>query len=182
MSSSSGTCCPATEPAFCMVRVIFCEHCGTILDEPTHSGTNIECHLCGTAVSSKGAYAALPCWRMARPPHRHTAGCAQSLKTWYCTRREPNVPSNLSQAKAAAGRSSSACARPCGSHAPSANTLSCSTIRCSCAQPTKGRQSSMSAPSAAIPFRQTHRYSRATWCNARFSHQECARHACVDTV
>mmetsp|Transcript_41731 Transcript_41731/g.110065 ORF Transcript_41731/g.110065 Transcript_41731/m.110065 type:complete len:116 (+) Transcript_41731:68-415(+) len=36
-----------------MVRVVFCEQCGTILDEPTHSGTTVDCRLCGTTVSSK---------------------------------------------------------------------------------------------------------------------------------
>mmetsp|Transcript_47780 Transcript_47780/g.95395 ORF Transcript_47780/g.95395 Transcript_47780/m.95395 type:complete len:116 (-) Transcript_47780:305-652(-) len=34
------------------MRVVFCEHCGTIADEPTTSDTSIECRLCGTTIGS----------------------------------------------------------------------------------------------------------------------------------
>ena len=39
-------------------RVVFCEHCGTIVDEPSTSNASVDCRLCGTTVSSAGAAAA----------------------------------------------------------------------------------------------------------------------------
>lgn len=35
-----------------MPRVVFCDHCGTILDEPTHSGASVDCRMCGATVGS----------------------------------------------------------------------------------------------------------------------------------
>ena len=37
---------------FC--RVIFCPECGTLPDEPTHKGTNVDCYVCGYVIPSSG--------------------------------------------------------------------------------------------------------------------------------
>ncbi|KAL1522473.1 hypothetical protein AB1Y20_017461 [Prymnesium parvum] len=33
-------------------RVVFCPECGTLPDEPTHAGSNVECHVCGHTIPS----------------------------------------------------------------------------------------------------------------------------------
>ena len=45
-------------------RVIFCSFCGTIMDEPTHTDTIIDCRACSATMPSSGTAAALaqlPC-------------------------------------------------------------------------------------------------------------------------
>lgn len=33
-------------------RVIFCDHCGSIMDEPSYVGASVACRLCGTTVDA----------------------------------------------------------------------------------------------------------------------------------
>ena len=36
-------------------RVVFCNNCGTLMEEPTFANTNVLCRMCGTVTPSKGA-------------------------------------------------------------------------------------------------------------------------------
>lgn len=36
-------------------RVVFCNDCGTLMEEPTFANTNVLCRMCGTVTPSKGA-------------------------------------------------------------------------------------------------------------------------------
>ena len=45
---------PAGKQPKARCRVIFCDHCGTIMDEPANAGTNVECRMCGHTMPSSG--------------------------------------------------------------------------------------------------------------------------------
>ena len=36
-------------------RVIFCRNCGTIMEQPSLANTNVQCRMCGTQESFRGA-------------------------------------------------------------------------------------------------------------------------------
>lgn len=40
-------------PPVTNARVVFCDHCGTIIDEPQYVGADVDCRLCGTTVPSQ---------------------------------------------------------------------------------------------------------------------------------
>ena len=147
-----------------MPRVIFCDQCGTIMDEPTHSGTHVECRLCGTSVESSGArhltLAAGPCssGSLLVLTDARLIVCTQYLSNSCCTQWAPSIRSRaIRLRRVAAGGRLSACARPCRKLAQSASIRSYNTTPCSCAPPTRARPSSTSAPGAATPSRRTHK-------------------------
>ena len=57
-------------------RVVFCNNCGTLMEEPTFANTNVLCRMCGTVTPSKGAALASlttnsrACTRLTRLPLR----------------------------------------------------------------------------------------------------------------
>ena len=57
-------------------RVVFCNNCGTLMEEPTFANTNVLCRMCGTVTPSKGAALASlttnsrACARLTRLPLR----------------------------------------------------------------------------------------------------------------
>ena len=59
-------------------RVVFCNNCGTLMEEPTFANTNVLCRMCGTVTPSKGAALAATSRACARLTPSASAQCLRS--------------------------------------------------------------------------------------------------------
>ena len=62
-------------------RVVFCNNCGTLMEEPTFANTNVLCRMCGTVTPSKGAALAKPHNQLARVSSTDPPASAQYLRS-----------------------------------------------------------------------------------------------------
>lgn len=62
-------------------RVVFCNDCGTLMEEPTFANTNVLCRMCGTVTPSKGAALAGPRTNLARVRSTDPSASAQYLRS-----------------------------------------------------------------------------------------------------
>ena len=72
-----------------VARAVFCNQCGTLVDEPTQANEAVACHMCGTSI----AYSGVPAHpQPLRRPRNDARTAAQLLRSWSCARRAAGTP------------------------------------------------------------------------------------------